>query len=270
MLNLKSGGLCSIHLLRTEFRFVHSRPAKIEPAMPNSFRIWLMAFLLGTVGQRVWGATNRFEGEVVRMEAAARRSPPPNGAVMLYGSSSFRLWTNVAARFPHHDMVNRGFGGSELSDLNEFFIRLVLPSAPRLLLIYGGDNDLAAGKSPEQVLQDFQALISLVREHLPTTRVAFVAIKPSPSRLALLGAQREANRQIRHYTRSLRRVDFLDVASPLLGADGQPDPACFLGDRLHLNGAGYDRWMEVLGPYVERWGPERSTTTRTAPADGVE
>jgi lysophospholipase L1-like esterase len=238
--------------------------------MPISFRILLMALLLGAFGERIWGATNRFEGEVSKMEAAARRSPAPTGAVMLYGSSSFRLWTNAAAQFPHVDLLNRGFGGSQLSDLNEFFTRLVVPAAPRLLLIYGGDNDLAAGKSPEQVLLDFQQLISLVREHLPNTRVGFVAIKPSPSRLSLLAAQNDANRRVRRYARSLRRVDFLDVASPLLRADGTPDPACFLDDRLHLNGAGYDRWLEVLGPYVQRWGPRRSTTPRTAPADGVK
>jgi lysophospholipase L1-like esterase len=238
--------------------------------MPISCRIWLLALLLGVVGQQAWGATNRFEGEVTRMEAAARRSPAPTGAVMLYGSSSFRLWTNAAARFPHHDLLNRGFGGSELSDLNEFFDRLVLPAAPRLLLIYGGDNDIASRKSPERVLQDFKKLISLVREHLPKTRVGFVAIKPSPSRLSLLAAQNEANRQVRRYARSLRRVDFLDVASPLLREDGTPDPAYFLGDRLHLNGAGYDRWMEVLGPYVQRWGPERSTPPRTATAHDVK
>lgn len=189
---------------------------------------------------------------------------------MLYGSSSFRLWSDTAARFPHHDILNRGFGGSELSDLNEFFARLVLPAAPRLLLIYGGDNDLASGKSPERVLQDFQELISLVRKQLPKTRVGFVAIKPSPSRLALLPAQNEANRLVRRYARGLRRVDFLDVASPLLREDGTPDPACFQGDRLHLNGAGYDRWMEVLGPYVQRWGPERSSTPRTVTAQDVK
>jgi lysophospholipase L1-like esterase len=154
--------------------------------------------------------------------------------------------------------------------LNEFFDRLVLPAAPRLLLIYGGDNDIASRKSPERVLQDFKKLISLVREHLPKTRVGFVAIKPSPSRLSLLAAQNEANRQVRRYARSLRRVDFLDVASPLLREDGTPDPAYFLGDRLHLNGAGYDRWMEVLGPYVQRWGPERSTPPRTATAHDVK
>jgi len=231
--------------------------------MPNAFRIWLLAVLFWGGGHCGWGSTNRYEGEVSKLEAAALRNPDPTGAVMLYGSSSFRLWTNAAAQFPRHNIVNRGFGGSNLSDLNEYLERLVLPAAPRLLLIYGGDNDLAVGKSAERVLKDFQELIGWVRKHLPKARVGFIAIKPSPSRVALLEVQEEANRQIRGFARTHRRVDFLDVASSLIGADGKPDPSFFLADRLHLNRAGYDRWMEVLGPYVERWGPELATPART-------
>ncbi len=202
-------------------------------------------------------ATNRFEGEVIALESAALRSPPPSDAVMLYGSSSFRLWTNVAAQFPRHAIVNNGFGGSQLSDLNEFFERMVAPAKPRLLLIYGGDNDVASGKSPDRVLADFRQLVQLVREHTPRTRVGFVAIKPSPSREALLDEQREVNRLIQNFVGTQRRVDFLDAATSLLDRDGRPDASYFLQDRLHLNEAGYARWMRVLGPYVEAWGRRR-------------
>lgn len=236
--------------------------------MPFPLRVWLMGIILLSAGDGSgWASTNRFEGEVVALEARAQRTPAPKGGVLLYGSSSFRLWTDAEARFPRHLVVNQGFGGSQLSDLNEYFERLVVPASPRLLLIYGGDNDLASGKSPQRVLSDFQKLIGLVRTYLPRTRVGFVAIKPSPSRLALLGAQREANQLVRRYARTLRRVDFLDVAGPLIGSDGNPDASFFLGDRLHLNRAGYDRWMEVLGPYVERWGRKRpaSAVATTAP-----
>lgn len=211
-----------------------------------------------------WGNTNRFENEVRALEAGVRRNPPPPGAVMLYGSSSFRLWSDAATRFPRCTVVNSGFGGAHLSDLNEFFERLVVPASPRLLLVYGGDNDLAAGKSPERVLADFQELLQKVRKHLPKTRVGFVAVKPSPSRIALLEVQKEANRLVSRYARGLRRVDFLDVADPLLRTDGTPDPGCYVEDRLHLNRAGYDRWMEVLGPYVERWGPKRKASASSS------
>ena len=173
---------------------------------------------------------------------------------MLYGSSSFRLWKDVGRRFPEHRIVNHGFGGSQLSDLNHFFDRLVVPAAPKLLLIYGGDNDIASGKSPRQVLEDFQELVRQAKRKLPGIRIAFLAIKPSPSRAAMLGSQTEANRLVERFARRQRRVDYLDVASPLMNHEGNPDPAYFIHDRLHLNADGYDRWVEVLRPYLLRHG----------------
>lgn len=225
--------------------------------MPQFLRVWLLSIVL--VGAAVSGraATNRFEAEVQALERAALDNPPPKGAVMLYGSSSFRLWTRAAEQFPGQTIVNRGFGGAHLSDLNEFLDRLVVPAAPRLLLIYGGDNDVAAGKSPERVLADFKELVGRVRQSLPKTRIGFVAIKPSPSREAQMAAQREANRLVRRWARRWRRVEFLDVATPLLDPAGRPDPQYFGRDRLHLNAAGYERWLQVLGPYVQRRGPGR-------------
>lgn len=200
-------------------------------------------------------ATNRFELEVRVLEAADAKSDSLRHAVMLYGSSSFRLWKDVESRFPNHPVVNRGFGGSQLSDLNFFFDRLVVPAAPKVLLIYGGDNDIAAKKSPQQVLDDFRELVARAKRKLPGIRIAFLAIKPSPSRAGLLSAQSEANRQVEKFAKSVRRVDYLDVATPLLDAQGNPDPACFIQDRLHLNALGYDRWVKVLGPYLERHAP---------------
>lgn len=225
-------------------------------------RALLVVILLGVGGPLCPGATNRFEREVLALETSAIENPVPKGAMMLYGSSSFRLWSDAAARFPRHDVVNRGFGGAHLSDLNEFFDRLVVPAEPRLLLIYGGDNDVASGKSPERVLADFRELVRKVRARLPRTRIGFVAIKPSPRRADQLGTQTEANSLVRREARRLRRVDFIDVVSPLLRETGVPDERFYVEDRLHLNSAGYDRWMEALGPYVERRGPKRRDPAR--------
>ncbi len=197
-------------------------------------------------------AESKFEKEVRALEERARKEGVRTGGVMLYGSSSFRLWTNAANAFPEHRIINRGFGGSHLSDLNEFFDRLVTPAAPRVLLVYGGDNDIASGKSPEQVLADFRELVGRVERRLPGTRVAFVAIKHSPSRESQMARQQEANRLVRRFARSHRLVDFIDAASPLLDAQGRPDPRFFVADRLHMNGIGYDRWAGVVGPYLKR------------------
>ncbi len=215
----------------------------------------IFAFWIGLMGfvPLARGQSGKWESEIVRLEAGLREAPPGAGAVVLYGSSSFRLWTNAVAAFPGHRVVNLGFGGSQLSDLNAFYDRLVRPLEPGILLIYGGDNDLASGKSPAQVEKDFRELVGRVRATSPRTRIAFVAVKPSPSRRNLLGAQREANARVKKFAAWRRRVDFVDVATPLLDSLGEPVPVFFIQDRLHLNGRGYEVWRGVVEPYLRRW-----------------
>ena len=194
----------------------------------------------------------RWEKEIRALEARVQAAAPGPGAVVLYGSSSFRIWTNVAAAFPSQRIVNLGFGGSTYSDLADFFDRLVPPLAPRVILLYGGDNDLAAGASPEKVVADFRRVYAKARASVPRARIAIVAVKPSPSRAKLLGAQFETNRRLRRFARWHRQVDFVDLATPLLDRKGEPDAAFFQVDRLHLNASGYDIWKKELGPYLER------------------
>jgi lysophospholipase L1-like esterase len=195
----------------------------------------------------------RFEREIAAFEAADRAAAPLKPAgVLLYGSSSFRLWKDVAEAFPTANLVNRGFGGAHLSDLNHFFDRVVVPQAPRIVLVYGGDNDIASGKSPETVLSDFKELVERIHKTFPRARVCFVAIKPSPSRLKFLEAHLKANELVRRYAQSARRVDFVDTATPILNEEGKPDPKYFVADQLHLGPAGYEVWREVIGKYLER------------------
>ncbi len=195
----------------------------------------------------------RWESDIRAFEAADRAAEIPKGKVLLYGSSSFRMWTQAATAFPGITVVNRGFGGSQLRDLNAFVERVVVPHAPRVLLVYGGDNDIAGGKSADQVALDFTVLVDKVRRDLPQTRIAFVSIKPSPSRLKNLDEQRLANARVKRFAARHRRVDFIDVASPLLDQEGKPDPRFFVSDRLHLNGEGYEAWRRVLDRYLRRW-----------------
>jgi len=220
------------------------------------FRVaWVLWVGILSAWCTVSAATDRFEQEVRGLETAAQKAPVAQGGILLYGSSSFRLWTDVDRRFPEHCIVNNGFGGSQLSDLNHFFDRLVVPAAPKVLLVYGGDNDIAGAKTPQRVLEDFRQLVEQAKRKIPGIRIAFLAIKPSPSRASMLSAQAEANRLIAKFAKRHRHVDFLDVATPLMDGQGQPDPAYFTQDRLHLNPLGYDRWVEVIGPYLKRHAP---------------
>ncbi|MEO5579525.1 MAG: SGNH/GDSL hydrolase family protein [Gemmatimonadaceae bacterium] len=191
-----------------------------------------------------------FADDIARFEAADRLAPPRPGSVLFIGSSSIRLWPALEADFPGTDVVQRGFGGSELSDVVHYAPRIVLPYQPRLIVLYAGDNDLAAGKSPAAVFGEFQAFVALVRRALPETRIAFIAIKPSGSRWAMAGKMRAANDLIRGFIASDPRLQYVDVFTPMLGPDGQPREELFVADRLHMSSQGYAIWRDLIVPIV--------------------
>ena len=210
----------------------------------------LMVLGLAATG---WGQaeTGKWEKEIAAFEAMDRAHAPPTNAVLFVGSSSIRLWKTLAADFPEFPVINRGFGGSEMADSARFAGRIVLPYRPRQVVVYAGDNDLANGKPPEQVLADFKDLVAKVWERLPRARIAYIAIKPSPSRWKLAAKVRAANRLIEEFSKSDERLDFIDIFAPMLDGQGQPREELFLADRLHLNTAGYRLWTEKVRPYLK-------------------
>jgi lysophospholipase L1-like esterase len=191
-----------------------------------------------------------FEGEIEQFEASDKTSPPAKGGVVFVGSSSIALWPNLKGDFPGVNVVQRGFGGSELWEVVDYAPRIVLPYCPRRIVLYAGDNDLAAGRSPEQILTDYQNFVELVRGTLPDTKIAFVAIKPSGSRWALADKMRRTNELVRRYSATNPGLVFIDAFTPMLGANGAPRQDFFVADSLHMNASGYALWRDLLAPFV--------------------
>jgi lysophospholipase L1-like esterase len=194
--------------------------------------------------------TEIWAGEIAQFKAADRRHPPRPGGVVFVGSSSIRLWEGLDSAFPGVNLVQRGFGGSELGDVVYRAPSIVLPYRPRLVVLYAGDNDLAAGKSPNQVLKEYESFVSLVLGELPETRIAFISIKPSPARWELIDNIRAANALVGNRAKTDPRLIYVDVFTPMLGADGFPRKELFDEDKLHLNAKGYVLWRNLLRPVV--------------------
>ena len=187
---------------------------------------------------------------MARFAAEDAASPPPARPVVFTGSSSVRMWETLAADFPGVPVLNRGFGGSQVRDATWHLEQVALRYRPRQVLIYAGDNDINAGRTPEQVLADVRSFVAALRAELPDVRVGYLAIKPSPSRAEQLGRQQAANALVRDWAAAQEGVDFIDVATPMLDAAGQPRAGLFLDDRLHLNADGYALWRGIVARYL--------------------
>ncbi|MBW3600931.1 MAG: hypothetical protein KY475_27155 [Planctomycetes bacterium] len=195
--------------------------------------------------------TNRWEDAIRRFEEQDAERPPEPGGVVFVGSSSIRMW-DLASSFPELDAVNRGFGGSQIADAIRFAHRIITPYRPRLVVLYAGDNDIASGKTPEQVVADYRRFVETVHAKTPEARIAFLAIKPSLRRWELYDKMREANERIAKIAESDERLEFVDIATPMLGANGRPRPELFLDDGLHLNEKGYEVWKDRLSPVLDQ------------------
>lgn len=197
-----------------------------------------------------WAQTNRFEAEILAFEASDRTNPPPKRGVVFVGSSSIRLWKTLAADFPKHRVINRGFGGSEISDSIHYAKRVVIPYQPRMVVMYAGGNDIHNGKTPERVFADLTNFVATVRAALPRTRLAYISIAPNPARWTEVEKVRAANALISNYIRHQGNMEFINVFSHMLGADGQPRPEIYSEDRLHMNEKGYALWKEIVKRYL--------------------
>ena len=214
---------------------------------------WLASLIMSLVHLRAEqpSATPRFEAEIQRFEALDRRIPPPPRPILMVGSSSIRLWTNLPPTLQGRPVLNRGFGGSTFKDFLRYFSRVVLPYGPAVLVVYEGDNDLAEGKTPAEIAGDLGILLDRAGTELRDCNVLLLTVKPSPARIQLLGAQRQLNQQFKAMAAARKRVIVVDVASPLLDPQGQPDPRFFAADRLHLNSEGYEAWRKPVFEAIE-------------------
>lgn len=195
-----------------------------------------------------------FEAEVQGYEQEDALSPPAQGVLLFYGSSSIRLWPSLKDDFPGYPVLNRGFGGATMRDCVRLYPRLVKPYAPRVIILYGGDNDLADGHSPRHILDSLKEFLDLLAKDFPSTLVAFISIKPSPVRQALDEIE-ETNRLIETYASERDNLTFIDIYHKMLKPNLSPNEELFLDDQLHMNQAGYDVWKEAAEPYLSAVWP---------------
>jgi len=191
----------------------------------------------------------RWEPQIRAFEQADQRKPPPEGAILFVGSSSIRGW-DLERSFPGLPTLNRGFVGSHISDVTFFADRILFPYRPKTIVLYAGDNDIAAGKPPERVFQDFVVLADRVHDRLPGARILFISIKPSLRRWQWYSTMSRTNELLRKWSAKRDWVYYVDIATPMLGDDGKPRPELFRPDGLHLNARGYALWTQRVAPLL--------------------
>jgi lysophospholipase L1-like esterase len=193
---------------------------------------------------------NRWEPAIQKFEADDKANPPVKGGIVFIGASSIVRW-NLAESFPDLKAVNRGFGGSEMADSARYAARVLLPRAPRVVVLYPGENDLARGTTPGTIGTGFVSFYDTIHKALPSTRVIAIGLKPTPARWHLTDQMHQANKLIRSYCESHPRCVYVDVWPAMLGADGKPKPEHFIADGQHMTPEGYKVWTSLVRPLLK-------------------
>jgi lysophospholipase L1-like esterase len=193
-----------------------------------------------------------FYNEIRQFQSADSISRPPRHAILFIGSSSFTKWVDVRDYFPGYTIVNRGFGGSSLPDVIRYANEIVFPYHPKQVVIYCGENDIAGSDtiSPLTVFNRFRQLFHLIRSRLPGVPIAFVSMKPSPSRKKYWPKMVQANAMVKRFLAGKPATAYIDVYHRMFNKDGSVMSDIFVEDALHMNAKGYAIWKKAIQPYL--------------------
>jgi lysophospholipase L1-like esterase len=193
-----------------------------------------------------------FINEIKVFRKADSLTTPPKNVVLLVGSSSFTKWKDVQDYFPAHTMLNRGFGGSSLTDLIFYANDVLLKYKPKQILIYCGENDIAGSSivTADTVFERFKTVYSTIRSKFKKVPIAFISMKPSPSREKYAEVMQKGNALIKLFMEQQKRASYIDVYSSMLDANGKALTHIFISDKLHMNAEGYKIWQGVIAPYL--------------------
>lgn len=212
----------------------------------KSFTFLVMLSLHGNV------FAQPFINEIKAFRKADSIAKPPKNSILLIGSSSFTKWKDVQEYFPEHTILNRGFGGSSLTDVIYYANDVVLKYKPKQILIYCGENDIAGSNfvTEDTVFERFKILYGMIRSKFKKVPIAYISMKPSPSREKYLVTMQKGNEQIKSFIEKQKRAAYIDVYHSMYDADGKILTNIFLSDKLHMNAAGYQIWQGIIAPYL--------------------
>jgi lysophospholipase L1-like esterase len=216
-------------------------------------RIFIPAFLVLIACHGVFGQDpQRYKAEISAMKATDATVAKKN-LNLFTGSSSIRFWKDLGERFPEYNVANRGFGGSQMSELFYYGYELIIDYKPRSVFIYEGDNDLSEGKTSADIIHDADKIVRLIRSELgKKVKIWFITPKPSIRRWQLKDKYEGFISTLKSYTSGRKNVGVIDVWTPMLDHTGALRTDLFVEDDLHMNEKGYDVWAKVIEPYLKK------------------
>ena len=189
---------------------------------------------------------DEFDADVFEVELKINEQEKKKKKVILYGSSTFRLWDDASTDLSLSNLINLGFGGATLEACRVYFNRLIVNENPDIIILYAGDNDIGNGSSIRDVVNQFDLFVDQMSENLPNTKGFFISIKPSPFRRNKLSIIKKTNSKIKKIISNNSNWEYIDIFNYMITSDGEPSELFYQNDMLHLNKVGYGLLTKLI------------------------
>ena len=193
-----------------------------------------------------WSKDNAFIDEINEFKRLDNESFPGKGKILFTGSSSIRFWDSLKEDMEPLEVLNRGFGGAQISHVIHHFDEIIKPYNPQAIVFFCGTNDLAALKTPDETVHDFKKFLSLVKNEFGNIKVYVIGIKPTVDRLYLDEEERVFNSSINQLANDNAYLEYVNVWDSMLNKDGGRMPELYIDDGLHMNENGYRVWTKLV------------------------
>lgn len=225
--------------------FAVSACATANPALPD-------------LAQTAPPVAPRFAEAIAAFEASDKTAMPPKCATLFVGASSIRFWTSLKEDFPDRTVINRGFGGSTVWEVDHYFDRVVAPYHPKEIVFYAGENDLWIDKrTPDEIYADFVQFMRMKEKALGSTPVWYISAKPSKQRFEQFATQVDLNAKVKALADQRDDLAFIDIVPAMLKPDGTPKDI-FVADDLHMTPDGYSLWTPIVDAALDAGQPAKA------------
>ena len=193
-----------------------------------------------------WSKDDTFIDEINEFKKLDNENFPGKGKILFTGSSSIRFWESLEEDMEPLEVLNRGFGGAQISHVIYHFEEIIKPYNPKAIVFFCGTNDVTALKTPEETVHDFKKFYSLIRNQFGNIKVYMIGIKPSVDRFYLDEEEKIFNNSIKLLASEDAYLEYIDVWDSMLNEDGSRMPELYIEDGLHMNKKGYEVWTKLV------------------------
>lgn len=151
---------------------------------------------------------------------------------------------------------NRGISGDTTQGVLDR-LSTITKGKPSKIFLLIGTNDLSRGKSVDEVAKNLEKIVERVKRESPATKLYVQSVFPVNPKFNKFLGHMNRQKDIAALNAKIKAiaarhgVTYIDVYKSLVTPSTDVMNPEYTNDGLHLLGKGYQKWVDVLKPYLK-------------------